>query len=173
MARYKGTFAVASNYEPLVQGPFDARQLVETKSDLTNPITWQRPNGDCWVYSGMMVVVSSDINEANNGLYILTDLDYTLASNWQKQATLAEIQKLQERIDNLEVAGGSLDVEVDTELELPEVGDENTTYYVKDNQSIQRWDGETQSYVSYGGEGGDTPDLEINLIHGGDSNGND
>jgi hypothetical protein len=55
---------------------------------------------------------------------------------------------------------------------LPEVGDKNATYYVKDNSSIQRWDEETQSYQSYGGSG-ETPELDVNLIYGGDSNGND
>lgn len=172
MARYKGTFAIASNYEPHIQGPFDARQLVETKRDLMSSATWLTPMGECWVYKGMMVVVSSDINPDNNGLYILTDLDYSLESNWQKQASHTDIQELQEQIENLEIEGGSLDVEVDTETELPPIGDENTTYYVKENQSIQRWDSETQSYVAYGGESGEAPDLEINLIHGGDSNGN-
>ena len=173
MGRYKGTFSVAANYEPLVGGPFDARQLVETKSDLTNPRTWRSHSGEIWVYIGMMVVVSSDINANNNGLYILKDNPYTDEANWVKYATEADIADLQQQIDDIEVgSGGSLDVNVETEADLPEVGDQNTTYYVKDNSSIQRWDEETQSYQSYGGSG-EIPELDVNLIYGGDSNGND
>lgn len=173
MARYKGTFSVAANYEPLVGGPFDARQLVEAQSDLINPITWRQANGDIWTYVGMMVVVSSDIDASKNGLYILKDRDYTSIENWEKASTVGDIQRLQEQLDQLETSGGgSLDVEVETEADLPAIGDSNTTYYVKENSSIQRWDEESGAYISFGGAG-DTPELEINLIYGGDSNGND
>lgn len=173
MARYKGTFTVAANYEPLIAAPFDARSLVETRSDLINPTTWVRSDGGYWTYVGMVVSVSADIESSNNGLYILMDEDYTQLSNWRKCADEADIIKLQEQINNLSVSGGSLDVSVETEKELPEIGDSNTTYYVKENSSIQRWDNETQTYISYGGESGDIPELDINLIFGGDSNGND
>lgn len=173
MARYKGTFSVAANYEPLVGGPFDARQLVGAKSDLTNPATWKQANGDIWVYIGMIVVVGSDIDPNNNGLYILKGSPYTDESNWEKQATKKDIENLQEQIENIELTGGgSLDVEVETEIDLPVIGDENTTYYVKENSSIQRWDEETNSYQSFGGIG-ETPELEINIIHGGNANGTD
>lgn len=40
MARYRGNFTVAANYEPLKAAPFDARALVETKADLTAATTW-------------------------------------------------------------------------------------------------------------------------------------
>lgn len=167
MARFKGTFSVAANYEPLIAAPFDARQLVETKSDLTNPQTWVRANDDYWTYVGMMVVVSQDIDDNNNGLYILTAEDFTQPDNWRKCADERDIARLQEEIDNLEVSGeGSLDLDVDLEIDLPATGDINTTYYVKENNSIQRWDENTNAYVKFGG-GGEIPDLEINLIFGG------
>ena len=57
MAREKGTFQVAANYEPLIAAPFDARMLVGVKSDLTAPQTWQDLRGDAWVYVGMLVTV--------------------------------------------------------------------------------------------------------------------
>lgn len=88
MARFKGTFSVAANYEPLIAAPFDARQLVQTKLDLVDPATWQRANGDYWTYIGMMVVVAFDADEANNGLYILKADDFTVAENWLKCGTL-------------------------------------------------------------------------------------
>jgi hypothetical protein len=53
MARYRGSFTVAASYEPLTASPFDARELVETKADLTAASTWQQPNGDLWIYDGM------------------------------------------------------------------------------------------------------------------------
>ena len=115
----------------------------------------------------MVVSVASDVNPANNGVYMLIDADFTIASNWQKMASVEEIAYLQEQIDNLEISGGSLDVEVETEESLPEEGDENATYFVKENLSIQRWDDETGTYISYGG----APELDINIINGGNSNG--
>ena len=168
MARYRRTFTAAANYEPLKAAPFDARTLVETKSDLINPAIWKQINGDIWTYVGMIVVVATDVNADNNGLYVLKDKDYTNIDNWVKYATQDDIASLQEQIDNIEVSGGgSLDVEVATEADLPSEGDTNTTYYVRENSSIQRWDAENQEYDSYGG----TADLDITIIHGGDSNG--
>lgn len=173
MSRYRGTFTVAANYEPLKAAPFDSRELVEAKSDLVLRSTWQQENGDVWSYVGMKVVVASDIDVNNNGLYILIDKDYTQYSNWRKCADERDIARLLEEIENLEISGsGSLDITLDTDEELPEIGDSNTTYYIKENTTIQRWDEDTQSYITYGGEeGGDTPDIEINLIHGGNANG--
>lgn len=170
MARYKGTFSVAANYEPHVGGPFDARELVEAKADLTNPATWRQHNGEEWLYVGMNVTVASDVNPKNNGTYRLSAFPYTDAANWIRQADVQDIAHLQEQIDNIEVTGGgSMIVELELESELPIVGDENTTYFIKENSSIQRWDDETGTYLSYGGDS----DFEINIIHGGNSNGNE
>jgi hypothetical protein len=86
MARYKGTFAVSANYEPLIAAPFDARQLVETKADLINPAIWQRADGSIWTYTGMIVSVAADSDPANNGIYVLINEDFTKVSNWRKCA---------------------------------------------------------------------------------------
>lgn len=171
MARYRGTFTAAANYEPLKAAPFDARQLVETKADLINPATWRQSNGDIWVYMGMMVAVASDADPKNNGIYILKGKNYTLEESWERQATASEIASLQQQIDDIEISGGgSLDVVVETESDLPEIGNTNTTYYVKENSSILRWDDETKTYQPFGGTG-EIPDLDINLIYGGNANG--
>jgi hypothetical protein len=77
-----------------------------------------------------------------------------------------------EKIENIEISAGGADVEVDTENDLPQPGAENTTYYVKENSSIYRWDAKTQTYISYGGTG-EIPELNINIIHGGNANGTD
>lgn len=68
MARYRGTFSVAASYEPLTASPFDARELVDYKSDLIDPATWEQENGDIWIYTGMIVSVANDTDE-NNGVY--------------------------------------------------------------------------------------------------------
>ena len=168
MARRKGTFQVSANYEPLKAAPFDARQLVETRADLIAEDTWVI-NDIAWVYTGMIVAVASDVNRANNGVYVLTDAaNYTSLESWEKLADSKSIEDLQRQIDAIEVqGGGTLDLEIDSEADLPEVGDEHITYYIKENSSIQRWDAEEGKYRSYGGT-----DFDINIIHGGDSNGN-
>lgn len=87
MARYKGTFSVAANYEPLVGGPFDARELVGTKADLIAAKTWQQPNGDLWIYEGMKVVVQDE-----HAMYILKNpISYFLEESWIKSANVDDI----------------------------------------------------------------------------------
>lgn len=170
MARLKGIFKASANYEPQVAAPFDARMLVEAKSELTTAATWQQTNGSVWTYVGMIVSVSADIEPSNNGVYILINEDWTLESSWRRLANEQEIADLQEQIENIKVAGGgSLDLDIETEDALPETGDENTTYYVKENHSIWRWDAEAQTYASYGG----TAAPDITLIYGGNANGTD
>ena len=169
MAREKGTFQVAANYEPLIAAPFDARSLVETRADLINPTTWRQPNGDIWIYNGMIVAVSSDVNSTNNGVYVLLNANnYTEISSWQKLADTASIDHLQEQIDNIDTSEGLglSDIEVATESDLPEIGVSGITYYVLDTNSIYRWQEETQSYIGFGGA-----DLDINIINGGNANG--
>ena len=99
----------------------------------------------------MYVAVAADPAEENNGLYLLKNKVYTLESSWEKQATKREIDSLQEQIDNLVVGAGSLDVTLETQEDLPEQGDSNTTYYIKEDASIWRWDNEHVAYISYGG----------------------
>lgn len=169
MARYKGIFKTSNNYEPQVAGPFDARMLVQLKSDLTDKKTWAQTDGGVWTYAGMIVAVAADTPE-NNGVYMLLAKDYSIESNWRKFADIIDIEDLQRQIDSIELTGGgSLDVEVETEAELPATGDENTTYYVKNDKSIQRWDEEAQDYISYGG----APAVDITIINGGNANGTD
>lgn len=94
MARYKGTFVAPSNYEPLVGGPFDARELVETKADLIAAKTWQQPNGDLWIYEGMKVVVKDE-----HAIYILLNpISYFLESSWIRSANELDIATIQELI---------------------------------------------------------------------------
>lgn len=170
MAREKGIFHISANYEAQKAAPLDARQLVEAKADLLLPETWT-VNNIAWIYDGMIVAVSRDVNNENNGIYMLTDSrNYTKESSWQKMANIQDIQQLQKQIEELQSNITETDVDIDTEAELPDIGEENITYYIKETQDILRWNNESQDYISYGGSG--ITDLNINIIHGGDSNGN-
>lgn len=162
MAREKGTFNVSANYEPLKAAPFDARSLVKTKSDLTNSATWDT-GGDNWIYDGMIVAVAHDSVDKNNGVYRLIDAEnYNFEGSWLKLAESYDIEELQKRIDDLD---SSADIDLETEAELPEVGDENATYFIKETSSIKRWDAESGAYVAYGAS-----TLDINIINGGNAN---
>jgi hypothetical protein len=94
MSRYRGTFTVAANYEPLKAAPFDSRELVGCKADLTDPQIWQQENGDIWVYVGMLVTVTQDVKADDNGTYRLIALPYTDIENWVKQADEDDIERL-------------------------------------------------------------------------------
>ena len=174
MARYRGTFSVAANYEPLTASPFDARELVDYKLDLIDPATWEQENGDIWIYTGMIVSVAKDTDE-NNGVYQLRDrTNYTNEESWYKLADSSAVAYLQEQIDALKEsgngdAGSSADIEVGTFDSLPAIGMSGITYFVRDTKTIYRWNTETFSYDNYGGGSVDLDNIEI--IHGGDSNG--
>lgn len=168
MARYRGSFTVAANYEPLTASPFDARELVECKADLTDEHTWTDEEGEIWIYEGMLVTVAHDSEPENNGTYRLAMLPYSSVESWVKQADETDIAHLQAQIDGIESGTGSISVEIETLDDLPPVGDDNTTYYVKEAAAIYRWDEEAQSYISYGGTGDFS---NITIIHGGDANG--
>lgn len=170
MAREKGIFHIAANYEAHKAAPLDARQLVKFKADLIQPDTWV-VDGTAWVYNGMMVAVANEAQPADNGVYVLTDASaYTSMSSWQKLADISNIQNLQEQINNIEVPEGNASIDVDEEIDLPKIGAPNVTYYVKETQDILRWDDKAGQYVSY--KSGGVTDLNINIIYGGDSNGN-
>ena len=164
-----GTFPITANYELQVAAPFDARQLVKTKAALMDGDTWRQPDGNMYIYSGMLVMVIQDQDPSNNGAYILNnEIDYDLESSWTKLADTANIEAIQEQIDNLEISAGGASIEVDSYTDLPKIGAEDTTYYVKENGSIYRYDSANKRYVSYGGTSGE---LDINLIYGGNANG--
>lgn len=93
MGRVKGNFITSNNYEIKKAAPFDARTLVKKRSDLIDLSSWNITG----VYEGMTVVVSSDPDISNNGLYMLTDVNnITSLSSWTK---FAEWGNVQEKID--------------------------------------------------------------------------
>lgn len=73
MARQKGTLSLASNIEPSMAAPLDARDVVNTVADLTTEGSFP------YSYVGMKVTV-----KATGDLYILTGADPTLSASWKK-----------------------------------------------------------------------------------------
>lgn len=156
MAREKGTFNVSANYEPLKAAPFDARSLVKTKADLTNIATWTI-NNDIWIYDGMLVTVAQDANPKFNGVYRLVDAEnFNFDGSWMKLANDADLAEIE----------ASKSYTVNSEQDLPEIGDENATYYIRNTKSIKKWSAEEHIYVSYGGSS-----INIQIIDGGNAHG--
>lgn len=85
MARNKGTFNFAANFEVLTKAPLDARLVVDTRANLISPAIWEDANSLVWLYKGIVVSVVSDPCVNNNGLYFLTDENnYTDYNYWLK-----------------------------------------------------------------------------------------
>ena len=82
--RKTGVFTFSSNFEPLIQAPLDARQVVDNYLDLINPNTWKDAEGKIWLYKGIVVYVQHDTDYLKRGLYVLTSLTYTLVSSWKR-----------------------------------------------------------------------------------------
>jgi hypothetical protein len=87
MARNKGTFNFAANFESLNKAPLDARQVVDFAADLLLLATWADNDGNTWLFNGLMVAVVNDTTN-NNGIYYLKDAsNYTQAGAWEKLST--------------------------------------------------------------------------------------
>ena len=87
MSREKGISGFSGSFEPQVSMPLDARMVVSSLGDLVLPATWTAHDGNIYVYKGMLVVVHSDVNIENNGVYFLKDLPYTISANWVKSGS--------------------------------------------------------------------------------------
>lgn len=97
MARNKGTFQFAANFEVKLQGALDPRILVDNKSELINKETWPYDGDTIYVYNGLLVAVAAD-----KAIYMLVDKDKILAADYSgwKQMDVAAAQTV-EIIDNL------------------------------------------------------------------------
>lgn len=114
MARVRGTFNIAANYDSSVKRPFDARMLVPTFNDLTVKDNWllkDLETGELTTtliaYNGMIVVVADKTDIEHSGLYILMDYiskktpDVTEPGNWIKIGD-ADLTVIEERLSALE-----------------------------------------------------------------------
>lgn len=97
MARNKGTFQFAANFEVKLQGALDPRILVDNKSELINKETWPYDGDTIYVYNGLLVAVAAD-----KAIYMLVDKDKILEADYSgwKQMDVAAAQTV-EIIDSL------------------------------------------------------------------------
>jgi len=81
MGRVAGTFPFSANFEVNKEGAFDARLVVQYKSDLIAGII-------PYPYNGMPVAVTEDPTPANNGLWLLLDkANVTDYASWTRVGT--------------------------------------------------------------------------------------
>ena len=162
--RIKGSVSVSTNYEPLISGPFDARSLVQYKSDLFSEKTWKRQDGIMYIYNGMLVGVYKD-TDANNGYYILKDKNnFKLETSWIKLVDINKLAELEEKVDNIDVTVSGGSIQVPTRGDLPSIGDTAKVYFVINENATYRWDNTTLKYQCCGRDY-----TEINTIDGGNA----
>lgn len=77
MARNKGTFSYAANYEVKVQAALDPRIAVERKAELILKDTWPYDGDTIYLYKGLVVSVQEE-----NALYMLTDMSKITAADY-------------------------------------------------------------------------------------------
>lgn len=97
MARNKGTFKFAANFEVKAQEALDPRVVVDSKADLINKETWPYDGETVYLYNGLIVAVVAD-----KSMYMLVDktkVTETDYSGW-KQLDVSAAQ-IVEIIDNL------------------------------------------------------------------------
>lgn len=95
MARNKGQFTFAANFEVKAQAALDPRMVVATKAELFVKDTWPYDGETAYVYNGLVVAVTGE-----QALYMLIDKDnYTSESAWI--CLNAEAPEVIEIIDNL------------------------------------------------------------------------
>lgn len=158
-----GIFNLSANYEPLISAPLDARTVVEFVSDLTNSTTWS-VDGSIYLYKGLMVAVVADTDE-NNGIYFLIDEEhYDNISNWLKIADQKAIDKLNKKIEDIEIAGGGGAMQVQNKQSLPNIGNAKLVYFVIDENATYRWDDVDLRYYCVGRNY-----EEIQIINGGNA----
>lgn len=97
MARNKGTFTFAANFQVKAAEALDPRVVVENKAELINKETWPYDGETLYLYNGLIVAVSAD-----KSLYMLVDKTKALETDYSgwKQLDAAAATST-EVIDNL------------------------------------------------------------------------
>lgn len=176
MARIRGVFTTSNNYEVKKSAPFDARMLVKKRSDLIDPSSWSvsgiyngmivavgndTEKGNNGLY---MLTDARNIDSFSSWMKFaeLSELE-KMSKNIQNLTTelgliKTELDKKQDKLiagknitiqDNVISAiggsGGNATLQVDN---LPEKGQENIIYCVKNDGSFYMW--VDNSWVCYG-----------------------
>lgn len=80
MARNKGMFQFAANFEIKNSAALDPRMVVATKAELYNKETWPYDGDTAYLYNGLVVAVTEE-----NELYMLIDAaNYAVEASWKK-----------------------------------------------------------------------------------------
>ena len=97
MARNKGGFVFASNFEVKLKEALDPRIVVSAKADLINKETWPYDGDTVYLYNGLIVSAGSD------GVFRLIDVNKVLNSDYSgwERIDSASVEKLG-IADNLE-----------------------------------------------------------------------
>lgn len=77
MARNKGTFQFAANFEVKAAAALDPRVVVATKAELVAKETWPYDGDTVYLYKGILVSVQEE-----NAIYMLTDTSKILSSDY-------------------------------------------------------------------------------------------
>lgn len=82
MARNKGMFQFAANFEIKNAAALDPRMVVATKSELYNKNTWPNDGNTVYLYNGLVVAVTEE-----NELYMLIDsVNFSSESSWKRMS---------------------------------------------------------------------------------------
>ena len=97
MARNKGTFQFAANFEVKAAAALDPRVAVATKAELIAKETWPYDGDTIYLYKGIVVSVADE-----NALYMLIDTDKILSTDYSgwKRVDAGDTQLI-EVVDNL------------------------------------------------------------------------
>lgn len=97
MARNKGIFTFAANFQVKAAEALDPRVVVENKAELINKETWPYDGETLYLYNGLIVAVSAD-----KSLYMLVDKTKALEGDYSGWKQLdADAAAVVEIIDNL------------------------------------------------------------------------
>jgi hypothetical protein len=98
MARNKGTFQFAANFEVKAAAALDPRVAVATKAELIAKETWPYDGDTIYLYKGILVSVQEE-----NAIYMLTDINKILSADYSGWLRVdAGNAEQVEVVDNLE-----------------------------------------------------------------------
>ena len=130
MGRVKGNFGSVANFELKLASPFDARLVVDTKSDLVSASTWPSDGDTLYVYQGMIVSVADE-----GRAYMLVDPSKVTSSDYSGwKAVGGEEEKEVVRLN----FSGLLNVDFNTTTDYtlaednqhPSYSDKSTIYFL-------------------------------------------
>lgn len=96
MARNKGTFQFAANFEVKAAEALDPRIVVATKSELINKETWPSDGDTLYLYEGLLVSVADE-----GKIYMLTNVAGALSADYSAWKEIGAAETI-DIIDNLE-----------------------------------------------------------------------